>query len=425
MADSATTSVTGTARATVGREAWVALGVLTTLNLLNYADRYIISSLLPVLQKPLEQGGLGLSVSQSGWLYSAFILVYTLTAPLFGLLADRVQRLHMLAIAVAFWSVLTAGGALAVGFWSLLLVRSVTGLGEAAYASVAPSVLADEFAPRLRSRVMAVFNAAIPVGTAIGFVIGSVVGVRWGWKHAFLVAGGPGLLLAGLIYLLRDPPRGTIEGHEVSAHAPPTWAALLTTWANARWRRCTLGYAAQTACFGSLAIWAPTYLEKSKGVSEETVGIVFGAIVVTTGLLGTLAGGWWSDRWRRTTRSAHLRVCAITTALAAPAILLVVMAQQPWLVWTSIALACLMLVMSIGPVNAQLVDVLHPSERGTGMAIAILALHLIGDVPAVPLTGMVAEWRSMDFAFALLAAVAALAGAIWWWAALREPRETA
>ena len=110
-------------RGTLGRQAWLALAVLSSLNLLNYADRFVISSLLPVLQKPEADGGLGLTDGQSGWLYSAFILVYTLTAPFFGLLADRVNRLHMLAFAVAFWSVLTAAGAWTVGFWSLLLVR--------------------------------------------------------------------------------------------------------------------------------------------------------------------------------------------------------------------------------------------------------------------------------------------------------------
>ena len=423
MSDTPTMPRAARAPATIGRQAWLALAVLSCLNLLNYADRFVVSSLLPTLQKPVEQGGLALTDAESGWLYSAFILVYTITAPIFGLLADRVHRLHMLAFAVAFWSVLTAAGAWAVGFWSLLLVRSVTGLGEAAYAAVAPALLADEFAPSLRSRVMAIFNAAIPVGAAIGFVIGSVVGEHWGWKHAFLVAGGPGLLLAALIYMLRDPPRGTMEGHQVSAHAPPTLAALFTTWANPRWRRCTLGYAAQTACFGSLGYWTPLYLEKSKGIGGAVGGSTFGAIVVTTGLLGTIAGGWWSDRWRRTQPSAHLRVCAITSLLAAPCIVLVVLAHEPTFVWVSVALASLLLVMSTGPVNAQLVDVLHPSERGTGMAIAILALHLLGDVPGVPLVGTIAGWKGMDVAFALLAVFALLAAAIWWWAALREPRE--
>jgi cyanate permease len=106
---------------------------------------------------------------------------------------------------------------------------------------------------------------------------------------------------------------------------------------------------------------------------------------------------------------------------------MVVVSHQPWLVWTSVTIACLALVMSTGPVNAQLVQVVHPAERGTGMALAILAIHLLGDVPGVPLVGNIAEWSNMDTAFGSLAIFAGLAAVVWWWAALREPvtRESA
>ncbi len=404
----------------VPRQAWIALATLSSLNLLNYADRFVISSLLPFLQRPQAEGGLGLDDAESGWLHSAFILAYTLVAPAFGLLADRVHRLHLLAAAVASWSVLTAAGAWAAGFWSLLLVRSLTGVGEAAYASVAPAVLADSFAVSRRSRVMAVFNMAIPVGAAIGFTLGSVVGSTWGWREAFLVAGGPGLLLALLIYLMRDPPRGCMDGHAVSAHAPPRLFTLFTLWSNARWRRCTLGYAAQTACFGSLGFWTPLYLEKAKGIGGAGGGSAFGAVIVLTGIVGTMAGGWWSDRWFRRDPAAHLKVSAITTMLAVPCILLVTWAQSPWLVWSGIAAAALLLVMSVGPVNAQLVQVVHPAQRATGMAMAILGLHLLGDVPGVPLVGLVSSWAGLDAAFAMLALFAAAGASVWWMAAMRE-----
>lgn len=416
-------SVAALPQGRVPRQAWIALATLSSLNLLNYADRFVISSLLPFLQKPQAEGGLGLDDAQSGWLHSAFILAYTLVAPAFGLLADRVHRLHLLAAAVAAWSVLTAAGAWAAGFWSLLLVRSLTGVGEAAYASVAPAVLADSFAASRRSRVMAVFNMAIPVGAAIGFTLGSVVGSTWGWREAFLVAGGPGLLLATLIYLMRDPPRGGMDGDAVPAHAPPCLATLATLWSNARWRRCTLGYAAQTACFGSLGFWTPLYLEKAKGIGGASGGSAFGAVIVLTGVVGTMAGGWWSDRWFRHDPAAHLKVSAITTILAAPCILLVVWAQSPWLVWGGIAAAALLLVMSVGPINAQLVQVVHPAQRATGMAMAILVLHLLGDVPGVPLVGLVSSWAGLDAAFAMLAVFAALGAMLWWAAAVRERHE--
>jgi hypothetical protein len=114
-------------------------------------------------------------------------------------------------------------------------------------------------------------------------------------------------------------------------------------------------------------------------------------------------------------------VCAISTALAAPFIVLTVFAPPGVLVWASLSMSCLLLVMSTGPVNAQLVDVLQPWERGTGMSMAILALHVIGDVPGVPLVGEISEWFGFNAAFASMAVFALLAGGVWWWAALREP----
>lgn len=404
----------------ISRPAWIALATLSFLNLLNYADRFVVSSLVPLLQKSVADGGLALTASESGWLYSSFILVYTLAAPLFGVLADRSRRIVVLAVAVALWSLLTALGGWAAGFWSLLFFRALTGIGEAAYSSVAPAVLADEFAPSMRSRVMAVFNSAIPIGAAIGFIIGSTVGVAWGWRHAFLVAGIPGMLLAGCLLMLRDPPRGGMDSGEPIGK-PPAFSRVITMLANVRWRRCAFGYALQTACFGSLGFWTPTYLDSSKGIGLESSGTIFGCVIVITGIVGSLCGGWWSDRWFRTDRAAHLRVCAITSMLAAPALLVVVLAEQPWLLWGAIATAALLLVMSVGPVNAHLVNVLHPSERATGMAMAILVLHLLGDVPAVPLVGWMAETFSFNAAFALLALFSLLSGCVWWYAAMHEP----
>jgi len=404
----------------LGKPAWIALTTLSLLNLLNYADRYVIGSLLPFLQKPETEGGLAITDSQGGWLYSAFILVYIAVAPIFGVLADRGRRLHLLAIAVALWSILTGAGAWAVGFWSLLIIRSLTGVGEAAYASVAPAVLADEFPPSLRSRVMALFNAAIPVGAAIGFSLGSLIGVRYGWRTAFLFAGVPGLILAATIYLLRDPPRGGMDSKPCN-HTLPNMLSAIQLIGHVRWSLCVLGYALQTACFGSLGFWAPSYLQKIKGVSAEESGTIFGAIVVITGLFGTLAGGWWSDRWFKTDPAAHLKVCAITSFIAAPLILAVVFINNPYVLWPTIGAALFMLVMSVGPVNAQLVNVLDASERATGMAMAILGLHLLGDVPAVPIFGWISQQYSMNFAFGLLPIFALLCGAVWWYAARNEP----
>ncbi|MCE9619850.1 MAG: MFS transporter [Planctomycetes bacterium] len=403
------------------RAPMVALVTLSCLNLLNYADRFVVSSLVPFLERPVAEGGLALTSSQSGWLYSAFILVYMATAPIFGLLADRLPRLHILAAAVAFWSVVTLLGGFAWGFWSLLIMRATTGIGEAAYASVAPAVLADEFPVKKRSRVMAFFNAAIPVGAAIGFTLGGVVGSRYGWREAFFVAGGPGLVLAVAIYFLRDPPRGAMDP-ECAAMLPPNPKTAAKIVSRPRWLWTTAGYALQTAGFGSLGFWTPTYLEKAWGLSVESSSTMFGAIIVGTGIVGTLVGGFLSDRWFARNSAAHLWTCGITSLLAAGVITFVIFAPNVTAMWCGLSIGAFLLVMSVGPVNAHLVNILHPSERATGMALAIMALHLAGDVPAVPLIGWISEGSGWKMAFMAIPAFVLLSGIVWCLGAIREQR---
>ena len=353
------------------RAPMIALVTLSLLNLLNYVDRYVVSSLVPFLEKPIDQGGLALTHVQSGLLFSAFLVVYMIAAPAFGIIADRFPRLHVLAAAVAFWSVLTLLGGFAWGFWSLLIMRAFTGLGEAAYASVAPAVLADEFPANKQSRAMAFFNAAIPVGAAIGFTLGGVVGSMYGWREAFFVAGGPGLFLALVIYFLRDPKRGAMDTHVV-VNAPPKVRDAVSILFRPRWLWTTMGYALQTAGFGSLGFWTPTYLDQAWGLSVESSSTMFGAIIVVTGITGTLAGGFLGDWWYQRNRTAHLWICGITSFLAAASILFVLYAPNITAMWCGITLGSFFLVMSVGPVHAHLVHILNPAERGTGMALAIL-----------------------------------------------------
>lgn len=408
-----------------GRPALVALGVLAALNLLNYIDRYLISSLIPMILEPPDKGGLGITKAEAGFVGAAFMIVYTVSAPIFGALADRMRRLHLLAFAVMAWSLLTAACGLAVGLASLIALRAMTGVGEAAYASIAPAVLADEFRPSVRARVMAIFNTAIPVGAALGFVVGGVVGGVYGWRAAFMIVGLPGIIVAILIYCLREPARGGAddgaaagEGHGAR---PPGWRASIAMLARPRYAFAVLGYAMQTAGFGALGMWAPTFLEKAHGMTLATASIGFGGVIVVTGLAGTLTGGFLGDRLFRRTPKAHLLVAGVTTLLAAPFVAAAGWVSSEALVWTCIGLGSLLLVMSIGPVNSQLVNLLGPRERATGMALAILVIHLIGDVPSMPLTGMVADAAGWPAAITLVAGFIALGGAIWLIGAFREP----
>ena len=197
--------------------------LLAGVNLLNYLDRFVVSALVESLRAEFA-----LSDFRLGVLMTGFIVVYTVASPLFGALGDRGRRPVLLAIGVAIWSCATVLSGLAAGFVSLLVARAAVGIGEAAYATISPSLIADHFERARRGRAFALFFAAIPVGSALGYVVGGLIDRSFGWRAAFLAAGMPGLLLAFLVSRQPDPPRGGLDGVPTVAPRPllRSWRAL-------------------------------------------------------------------------------------------------------------------------------------------------------------------------------------------------------
>ncbi|HEY7996637.1 MAG TPA: MFS transporter, partial [Steroidobacteraceae bacterium] len=238
------------------RAAYWALGLLTAINLLNYLDRYVIAPLGTDLKRDMA-----LSDTQLGWLIPVFILVYMAAAPLFGAWGDRGSRTRPIALGIGIWSLATVLSGLAHGYPHLLAARALVGIGEAAIVAIAPALLGDLFAPRLRARVFALFNMAIPVGAALGYVVGGLVGQHFGWRAAFFVAGVPGAALALASLWLPDPPRGVQENQlKAPAGAAPAAgaaAAYRDLLRRGPYMVLVLGYAAYTFALGGLAYWMP------------------------------------------------------------------------------------------------------------------------------------------------------------------------
>jgi MFS family permease len=194
--------------------AW-GLAILSFINLFNYLDRFLV----PALFTSLKNSELKLSDTELGSLMSGFLAIYTLTAPVFGALGDRRSRPRLIAFGVFCWSLATTLSGFAGSFIALLAARASVGIGEAAYGTIAPSLLSDYFPADKRGRVMAVFFCAIPVGAALGYVVGGLMDVHFGWRAAFFAAGTPGLVLAVLCWRLRDPPRGAQDTAAAIPHA--------------------------------------------------------------------------------------------------------------------------------------------------------------------------------------------------------------
>jgi MFS transporter, Spinster family, sphingosine-1-phosphate transporter len=400
------------------------LAVLSFINLFNYLDRYLV----PALFESLKRSELHLSDSELGALMSGFLIVFTFTAPVFGALGDRYARPKLIAFGVACWSLATTLSGFAGNFAALLTARASVGIGEAAYGTVAPSLLSDYYPADRRGRVMAIFFCAIPVGSALGYVVGGLMDVHFGWRVAFFVAGIPGLILAALCFWMRDPPRGSQDGENPAAAsdkpAKPRGNigadTLATYWrllSNRPYLFTVLGYAAYTFAMGGLASWMPAFLERVRGMPHGSATINFGYIVVITGFVGTFVGGWLGDYCNKYSKRAYLVVSALATAIAAPFAWFALTSASTHGYVVCMVIAQLMMFLSTGPINAMIVNLVQPNERASAVALEIFAIHILGDCISPYLIGALSDATSLAQAVKIVPAVIAISAALWAWAA--------
>jgi MFS family permease len=397
------------------RAARYALAILTLINLFNYLDRWVVASVVESIKK----WELHLSDTQLGLIGTGFIVVYTLTSPLFGALGDRKSRPPLIALGVAVWSVATSLAGFARGFLSLFIARSTVGVGEAAYGTIAPALLADSFPIERRGRVLSVFFAAIPIGSAAGYILGGLVDQHFGWRAAFWIAGAPGLLLALLVLVVKDPPRG-LHDAAVEAIAPKHWTdAYRDLFRNRSFLLAAFGYGAYTFALGGLGFWMPAFLERVRGMPRSEATVTFGVIALVTGFVGTFAGGWLGDLFLPRSKQSYLWVSGIATLIAAPATYIAVSNPHRAVYLPAIAIAEVFIFMCTGPINSAIINVVRPAERATAVGLSVLVMHLVGDIPSPPLIGLVSDHTSLERAFMLVPLAIVLAGFIWMYAAWR------
>jgi len=405
-------SRTGAARA-----AGTALVLLTAVNLLNYLDRFVVAALV----EPMKHD-LALSDAQVGWVLTSFIVVYTLASPGFGALGDRFARPPLLGAGVAVWSVATGAAGLARSFAALLAARAAVGVGEAAYGTISPGLIADHYPESRRGRAYALFFMAIPVGAALGYVVGGAVERFLGWRAAFLVSGAPGLLLAWACARLPDPPRGARDAAATAALPAGIASTYRRLLLNPAYRWAVVGYAAYTFAVGGMANWMPAFLERVRGVPRVEATVLFGAIVVVTGLVGTVAGGLVADALRGRWRAADLWVSGVATLAATPLVVLVFRAEGRATYLAALVGAQLLLFACTGPVNAAIMAAVSPGERATAAALSIFAIHAFGDVPAPVLVGALSDRTSLGQAVMIVPFAVLVGGAVWTWGAWRRER---
>jgi MFS transporter, Spinster family, sphingosine-1-phosphate transporter len=414
-----TTAAEGTAPAERGsaelppRSAWIALGVLTLINLFNYLDRFVV----PAIQEQIK-GEFHPSDFWLGALSGAFIIVYTAASPFFGAVGDRMRRTRLIALGVGIWSVATVTSGLAGSYWSLLASRAAVGIGEAAYGTLAPTLIADYFPARMRGRALAIFYAAMPLGGALGYLVGGAVASRFDWRTAFFVAGAPGFVLAVMSLWLPETVRRA--GARVR-DGIANYRALLK---NPPFRRIVIGYVAQTFALGGLSVWMSSFLQREHGLTVRAADYQLGAITVIAGIPGALIGGWLGDRLLRWRPEAYLWVSGVSTILAFPLALLAITMRSDAYVYALFG-AELLIFMSTGPVNSRALGVVPISMRAAAMAMSTFAIHAFGDAWSSPLIGWVSDLSNIRTAATLIPVALAVGGAVWLYAAWRGDREPA
>lgn len=384
------------------------LAVLTGLNGLNYVDRYVGAATLPLILASLS-----LSDASGGLLQSAFIITYSLVCPIVGWIGDRSNRMRLAAAGVFVWSAATVASGLAPTYLALLLARAVVGVGEASYAVVTPSLLSDCYPADRRARVLGIFYAAIPVGTALGYILGGLVGERQGWRHAFFIAGAPGLALALLLLAIREPVRGAYDRPGAQARTPPGLGASLRALLARRSYVCnTLAQVIYTFAMGGLATWIPTYFVRVRGIPLATAASTFGLLLVVAGFLGTLLGGRLGDAFARRAPGAHFLVSGWTLAASLVFTVPAVLAPSPAVFWPAMFMTLLMLFVNVGPLNAAMANVLPADLRARGFAATTMVMHLFGDAASPWLIGVASDAVGLTAPVLVAGSMLALAGVV-------------
>jgi MFS family permease len=408
------------------RMAYAALAALCAMNLLNYVDRFILAAVIGPVQKSLRFED---DKTMAGALATVFFVAYAVFSPIIGVLGDRMKRKYLLAAGVGVWSIATFGSALVQTKLEIFMARGLLGIGEAAYATLAPTLIADLFPREKRNRMLALFYLAVPIGAALGYVLGGWIyehhaqlhflpyfeqfleklsGRHFeegrGWRMAFLVVGLPGLLVAVAALAIREPRRGGVEGVEEADLArhealPLSWRPYASLLRNRSYVFNTLGMAMFTFALGGLQFWTPDFLatesEGTTPISLKDANYLLGLAVLLSGIIGTPLGAWLADRLAVKTPGAYFWLSGLSMLLAVPFIFAALLAAlHGWK--ESVIFGCILLGLTLsflnyGPSNAIIVNVTAPTIRGAAFAINILLIHLLGDIPSPLLMGGISD----------------------------------
>lgn len=403
------------------RGALLALVLLTGLNLFNYIDRFILPGVQTLVQSEFR-----INDEKIGELTTAFFVVYMLTAPLTGWMGDRFRRKPLIVIGALLWSALTLTTGLVHTYRELYVRHALVGIGEASFGIFAPALISDYFPEAARNRVLSWFYVAIPVGAALGYGIGGVIGGHYGWRAPFYVAAVPGALIAlCILFFMREPERGASE-RVVVADRGSFLGNFVGLFRNPAYLAATFGIVLLTFSMGGISVYMPTFLVRFAGYSVSKAGLVMGGTLAICGLLGTGVGGWVAQRWLRRNKAALYLLSAWSLLLCIPFGLIAFYGGTRWIV-PAIVVAIFFLFLNTGPLNTAIVNSVTAKIRATAIAMELLLIHALGDAVSPKIIGRVSDASSLRNGLAITL-ISMLAGSLllfWGSRFAREPEGVA
>jgi MFS family permease len=351
-----------------------ALAVLFAINAINFFDRQIGGALAEPIRKEWA-----LSDSALGALGTAFTLLYAFVGIPLGRLADRSSRTKILAAAVLVWSALTSLSAATRTFWQMFATRLGVGVGEAACAPAATSLIGDLVPSSRRARAMSIFMLGLPIGIALSYLVSSFVAHAWGWRMAFLVAGIPGVACAIAAMFIAEPVRGAADARDISARpaGSSSWRVLASI--PTLWWLIASGALHNFNMYAIASFLAPL-LMRFHGVTLRQAGLMSMVTFGLSGIPGLLVGGALADRLSLRRRDGRLIVGAASILISVPLLLLALgrPAHSPISFAALAAGGCMAMYVYYSSVYATLHDIVEPSLRGTAMAVYFFAMYVLG-----------------------------------------------
>ena len=391
--------------------------LLFLLYMFDYIDRMVLSGLGPYIQADWH-----ISDAQFGALAAILkISIVVLTFPV-SILVDRWSRKRMIATMAVVWSVATAACAFAKSFGQLLVARLFIGVGEAGYAPGGTAMISALYPEKKRPMIIGIWNASIPIGSALGLMVGGWIAANYGWKHAFGIVAIPGLIIALLFFLVKDYKtvdlKAVSQGSKVpeqpmkfkeSAREFLGKPSLIFTY---------FGFAGVIYVTDSMLNWLPIYFNRFQEVAKAQAGMKAG-IVLLLALIGAPLGGFLVDRWQRTFNRARLVFPAITTMISAVlmfAAFVVFSGKTQYFFLLSLGILVMCFISGAAAVTQ---DVVHPGLRAVSYSLAVIIQNTAGSAGTF-LTGWISGKTnlalSMSFLpiFLVIAAVLFYAGSFYY-----------